>query len=171
MLVASLEHHMNTYNPSNPFKVPSCFQRADLQQRRRNRIKKVVIGVIAAFAALMVVLLIEGCMSEHARAATTTKEFCTAVSDTPPTPIAVTVQKTSAALQTNPVASVTVAPVAAKISAPSAAQVTESIYVVKSGDTLARIAKQHKLTVKALKSVNDLDTDSIVVGMKLKLPV
>jgi LysM repeat protein len=43
-------------------------------------------------------------------------------------------------------------------------------YTVKSGDTLARIASRNGVTVKALRSANNLRTDRIVVGQKLKLP-
>jgi len=43
-------------------------------------------------------------------------------------------------------------------------------YVVKSGDTLGRIAREHKTTVKALRDLNRLKTDAIKVGQKLKLP-
>jgi LysM repeat protein len=43
-------------------------------------------------------------------------------------------------------------------------------YVVKSGDTLSRIATQFKTTVSELKSINGLTTDRINVGQKLKLP-
>ncbi len=46
-----------------------------------------------------------------------------------------------------------------------------NVYVVKSGDTLSRIATQHKTTVKELKSLNGLTTDRINVGQKLKLPL
>lgn len=50
------------------------------------------------------------------------------------------------------------------------ATVGENVYVVKSGDTLSRIASQNKTTVKELKSLNGLTTDRINVGQKLKLP-
>ncbi len=43
-------------------------------------------------------------------------------------------------------------------------------YVVKSGDTLGRIAKAHGTTVKAIKSANNLTSDRIAVGKSLKLP-
>jgi peptidoglycan endopeptidase LytE len=43
-------------------------------------------------------------------------------------------------------------------------------YVVKSGDTLGKIASAHGTTVKAIKAANDLKTDQIKVGQKLKLP-
>ncbi len=45
-----------------------------------------------------------------------------------------------------------------------------TIYVVKSGDMLGRIAKAHGTTVAKLKALNDLKTSSIKVGQKLKLP-
>jgi LysM repeat protein len=43
-------------------------------------------------------------------------------------------------------------------------------YTVKSGDTLMKIAKTYGVTVKALRSVNNLKTDRIKVGDKLKIP-
>ena len=56
------------------------------------------------------------------------------------------------------------------MSAPSTVSAPETVYVVKAGDTLTRIAKQHQTTVKAIKAVNGLNRDTIGVGMKLKLP-
>jgi peptidoglycan endopeptidase LytE len=47
---------------------------------------------------------------------------------------------------------------------------SEQIYVVKSGDTLIKIATDHKTSVKALRSANSLTTDKIKVGQKLKIP-
>ena len=46
----------------------------------------------------------------------------------------------------------------------------ESVYAVKSGDNLSKIAAAHGTTIKALKSLNQLTTDRIKVGQKLKLP-
>jgi LysM repeat protein len=43
-------------------------------------------------------------------------------------------------------------------------------YVVKSGDTLTKIAKSHGTTVKAVESENNLSTTKIKVGQKLKIP-
>jgi LysM repeat protein len=54
----------------------------------------------------------------------------------------------------------------AMLSAPDAV----STYVVKSGDSLTKVAKDHGVTVKALRAANDLKTDKIKVGQKLKLP-
>lgn len=46
----------------------------------------------------------------------------------------------------------------------------ERIYIVKSGDTLTKIAKLHGTTVKALRAANKLRTDRIRVGDKLVIP-
>ncbi|HZR20200.1 MAG TPA: LysM peptidoglycan-binding domain-containing protein [Verrucomicrobiae bacterium] len=43
-------------------------------------------------------------------------------------------------------------------------------YSVKSGDTLTKIAGEFGVSVKALRSANNLKTDKIVVGQKLKIP-
>lgn len=43
-------------------------------------------------------------------------------------------------------------------------------YTVKSGDTLGKVAKANKTTVKAIRDLNKLKTDKITVGQKLKLP-
>lgn len=47
----------------------------------------------------------------------------------------------------------------------------EIIYTVKSGDNLTRIAAQHGTTVKAIRAANNLTTDRIKVGDKLRIPV
>lgn len=53
---------------------------------------------------------------------------------------------------------------------PSAPASSPQTYTVKSGDTLTRIASQHKTTVKALRAANSLKTDAIKVGQRLKIP-
>jgi LysM repeat protein len=44
------------------------------------------------------------------------------------------------------------------------------VYVVKSGDTLGKIAKAHGATTKELQTLNNLSTTQIKVGQKLKMP-
>jgi LysM repeat protein len=46
----------------------------------------------------------------------------------------------------------------------------ETLYEVKSGDSLSKIAKDHGTTVKAIQSANNLSTTRILVGQKLKIP-
>jgi LysM repeat protein len=43
-------------------------------------------------------------------------------------------------------------------------------YKVKSGDSLEKIAKNHQVTIQALKEANGLTTDRIVVGKNLIIP-
>ncbi len=45
----------------------------------------------------------------------------------------------------------------------------DAVYVVVRGDFLSRIAKRKGTTVKRLMQINDLDTDRIFVGQKLRL--
>lgn len=46
----------------------------------------------------------------------------------------------------------------------------ETVYTVKSGDTLSKIAKMYGTTYKAIQSANGLATTHIKVGQKLKIP-
>jgi len=46
----------------------------------------------------------------------------------------------------------------------------QEIYIVKSGDTLSKIAKRYGTTVRAIESENGLSTTHIKVGEKLKIP-
>lgn len=63
------------------------------------------------------------------------------------------------------------APAAAAPSAPAAPAVAGTgTYVVRAGDNLSVIARRHNTTVRDLKAVNSLSTDTIRVGQRLKLP-
>ena len=46
----------------------------------------------------------------------------------------------------------------------------QEIYIVKSGDTLSKIAKRYGTTVRAIESENGLASTHIKVGEKLKIP-
>jgi LysM repeat protein len=68
------------------------------------------------------------------------------------------------------------APVVAAAGTSTASGTTDTsngrqMYVVKSGDSLSKIAGEFAISVKALRSANNLTTDKIVVGQKLKVPV
>jgi LysM repeat protein len=149
---------------ANPFRIPPCLERADLQMRRQKRFQKIVVLTVAAVAALLVVLLIEGCVGEHAKASAAAPAAESQPKKT----------SASAAVESKPISALPPAPAPAasplKMSAPSTVSAPETVYVVKAGDTLTRIAKQHQTTVKAIKAVNGLNRDTIGVGMKLKLP-
>ena len=53
---------------------------------------------------------------------------------------------------------------------PMVAPADGSIYTVKSGDTLIRIARRHGTTVRAIQRANHLVSTKILVGQKLKIP-
>jgi LysM repeat protein len=55
-------------------------------------------------------------------------------------------------------------------SSPNASSDGNGTYVVKSGDTLGKIATAHGTTVKAVQKMNNLVTTQIRVGQKLKMP-
>ena len=161
---------MNFMNTSNPFQIPVCLQRADYQQRRRERFKKGFITAVAAIVVLLVGLLIEGCMTEKSTSATPTPGQKITVQPAPQaTPDTVVEQKPN---PTSPPASNVTRPPAAPAAVENtvAGNQTKTVYVVKSGDTLSRIAKVHGTTVKAIKAANNLTNDRIVVGSKLKIP-
>jgi LysM repeat protein len=162
---------MNIVNPSNPFQIPSCLQRADSQQRRRERFKKGFIAAVVAVVILLVGLLIEGCMSEQ----TTTPPPAKKVTQSTGVPASWTTPALTAEQQPKPVpqpnlnATSQIAPAVSTENAAIASQ-PETLYVVKSGDSLTRIAKAHGTTVQTLKAANGLKSDRIVVGAKLKIP-
>jgi len=54
--------------------------------------------------------------------------------------------------------------------APAHVTAATSTYVVKAGDNLVKIAKQHGTTVKAIQALNNLKFTQIKTGQKLKLP-
>ena len=45
------------------------------------------------------------------------------------------------------------------------------IYFVQKGDTLWNIAKHYNTTVKSIKDANKLESDLIIPGQKLLIPV
>jgi len=135
-------------NASNPFQVPAWTQ-INREQRRRERFKKTVIATVAAVVLLLVGLLIEGCKTERDTMSTsvTPQGQVSAAPAVPP--------------QSNPVP---------KENPVTDASHSPTVYVVKSGDTLSRIAKAHGTTVKAIEAANALNSDRIQVGAELKIP-
>lgn len=155
---------------ANPFQIPSCLQR-NLEQRRQERFKKAVVGSVAAFAALLVALLIAGCMGEHSKSASSQIPAIVEVSEPAPAQeIAAAETKPIVTVQSKLMAPPVITPAALKTVTPPAISGLETFYVVKPGDTLSRIAKLHQTTVKTIKAVNSLSSDIIAVGAKLKLP-
>lgn len=59
---------------------------------------------------------------------------------------------------------------AAGSAAPKAAAAAGDEYVVKSGDSLSKIAANHRVKLKDLREVNNLQNDNLKIGQKLKIP-
>ena len=57
-----------------------------------------------------------------------------------------------------------------KYKAPSTNTITDNYYIVKKGDTLWDLAKKYNTSVSTLKSLNNLSTNVLKIGQKLKLP-
>ena len=133
---------------------------------------------MAAVVVLLVGALIEGCMSEQAANTTPTTSSKVTELRTPrlnqlPAP---RLNQTAEAWpapdsnsQPEPAPIHKPATVIANENLPAPSH-SETVYVIKSGDTLTRIAKAHGTTVKALKAANGLASDNIVVGARLKIP-
>lgn len=62
------------------------------------------------------------------------------------------------------------APTPERLSATAPTSLGENIYTVVSGDTLSKIAQKHGTTWQELMAYNNLETTSIKVGDKLKIP-
>jgi LysM repeat protein len=153
----------------NPFQIPSCFK-LDIEQRRRERFKKTVVTSVIVSIAVVVGLLIEGCVSERSEVTPLPAQAAApqspAAKATPVPSAKPAVSQAPFLQQTSPVAlEKTAAPVASGSSSTGGA-----VYLVKSGDSLTRIAKTHGTTVKALRAANRLTSDHIVVGEKLNIP-
>lgn len=58
-----------------------------------------------------------------------------------------------------------------KASDPKLADAQGASYEVEQGDSLAKIAKKHKVSVDALKAANGMTTASLKIGQKLVIPV
>ncbi len=50
------------------------------------------------------------------------------------------------------------------------AETSAKTYRVKAGDSLEKIARNHKTNITALKNLNSLKSDKIVVGQELRIP-
>lgn len=135
-------------NATNPFQIPTWAQ-INREQRRRERFKRTVIVAVAAGVLVLIALLIEGCKMERAALSTPVTPQSQTPAIAPAIPPSQPVSQGSRVADTSH---------------------SVTVYVVKSGDTLSRIAKTHGTTVKAIEAANNLSSDRILVGAKLKIP-
>lgn len=161
-------------NAMNPFQVPTCFQN-DHERRRRERFKRTFIAVVATGALVLVGLLIEGCMSEHANAAATTTATGGSAPAANPAPVpastpAPVVTEPAPVAPSNPPPAMSPAPPPVSKADTFSPGHPVTMYVVRAGDSLTRIAKAHGTTVRAIEAANGMSTDHIAAGARLKIP-
>jgi LysM repeat protein len=156
-------------NATNPFQIPSCFQNSHAF-RRRERFKRVFVAVVATGILFLVGLLIEGCMSQHARITGATSGMAVSMEPSSNPPTVETAPKAVSISQPIPPPAMSQSATAVSKETTLPASHPPVIYTVKSGDNLTRIAKTHATTVEAIKAANGLASDRIAVGTKLKLP-
>jgi LysM repeat protein len=72
--------------------------------------------------------------------------------------------------QTIQIPAVSASTAALGFSEPGKSEGGTNVHTVKAGETLTKIAKQHGTTPKAIRAANNLKTDRLLVGQKLKLP-
>lgn len=154
----------------NPF-VPAGSLIAERQQRNRTQFKVAVYAALAAHAMLILGLLIQGCKSDNLPGGASGSEPASpASSEAKPVPA---IQAQPEAAQHASGAAPTISPAVNRrppANPVAATAHSDLIYVVKSGDTVPRIAKAHGTTAQALRAANSLKSDRLVVGMKLKVP-
>ena len=181
---------------ANPFGLPKVLL-AEREARRRKQFRAGVYAALITATILIMGMLIQGCRTQQAPSAgaaiqpVVRPDLRTPRQATNPLPTPMAQAETAA--ETNWISpqstslpenvtlpepgptSVpqTVAPnpepLPVKEVHKASAHQARGIYVVKSGDTLSRIAKAHVTTVKTLKTANHLSSDRIFVGEKLKL--
>ena len=181
---------------ANPFGLPKVLL-AEREARRRKQFRAGVYATLITATILIVGMLIQGCRTQQAPSAgaaiqpVVRPDLRTPRQATNPLPTPMAQAETAA--ETNWISpqstslpeNVTLPepgttsvpqtlapapePLPVKEVHKASAHQVRGIYVVKSGDTLSRIAKAHGTTVKALKTANHLSSDRIFVGEKLKL--
>ncbi len=157
----------------NPFNLPSLPQ-AERQRIRRERFKIVVWTVVAANVLLFAGMLIQGCQREPASTATQESNAAGTVASETNAPAAA--QETSA---TNapitptfqPPAPETAAAPAVTNAALEAVRPGTGQYSVVKGDSFYKIARAHRISMKALADANPgVDSAKLKVGQVLHLP-
>jgi len=145
---------------------------AELERKRRRAIKAGVFTSLVVASAFLLGMLIQGC---HSQRSTDTQPGLNspAPETTAPTNPPAIVERSP---DTNPPPQFVQPTAAIPNEPPPQSEVFEkskpdaTLYTVKRGDTLTRIARAHGTTVRLLKAENNLKSDQISVGKQLKIP-
>ena len=145
---------------------------AELERKRRRAIKAGVFTSLVVASAFLLGMLIQGCNSQRSTDAQPGLNS--------PTPKTTAPTNTPAIVEGGPSTNAPpqfVQPTAAIPNEPppqpeafEKSKPDATLYTVKRGDTLTRIARAHGTTVRLLKAENNLKSDQISVGKQLKIP-
>ena len=130
------------------------------QNKRRSRMKLAVFCVLAVSVCGLTAMLIQGCKNEK--------------NETPPQPMVDT--NPPPMIDTNPPPAMTNPPPVVTNPPPVVAPIVPEVpagseYTVAKGDTLAKIAKNNHVSLKALEAANpNVQPTKLKVGQKLTLP-
>ena len=156
-------------NNPNPF-VPKG-SLLEQQSQRRSRLKLAVFCVLAVSVTGLVAMLIQGCQREKP------KDDLNPMPAVDTNALAMEMTNTPAVVDTNP--PVPVPPVVSNPppvvvpppQLPPTAETAGSDYAVVQGDTLAKIAKAHGVSLKALEAANPgVDPKKLKIKQKLVIP-
>lgn len=158
--------HVKTLNPF----VPAVPLITLPNRSQRERFRTWFFTVLTAHVALFLFLLLKDYRDELIASARSLPEaMAGAAVQTTDVPVAAPNPSTeNPASPQAALAAPSPRPAAAASSDPASAD-AEGVYVVKAGDTLSQIARACGTTVKALKAANNLGTERLVIGQKLRL--
>jgi LysM repeat protein len=172
LLIVHAEVPVKTLNPF----VPTVPLITLPNRSQRERFKTWFFAVLAAHVAVFLVLLLKDYRDELTVNARSLPEAVgSPTTETLGAPVATPMPETKSPPPNSLLAQTIPAPVAPPIpptasTQPATAHSDPFYYVVKSGDTLSQLAKLYGTTVRAIKTVNNLGTERLAVGQKLKLP-
>ncbi|MBC8096823.1 MAG: LysM peptidoglycan-binding domain-containing protein [Akkermansiaceae bacterium] len=161
---------------TNPFTVSTSYL-ATQQQLRRERVKFTFYSVLGALIVFCLALLFQGCQHHEAASENPIKSREAAIAapaksmpaSTAARPV-VSEEKSPGVSALVPVQTRAVPAATAPVEMAVKAPVAQTLYVVKPGDSLSRIAKITGTTVVAIKAVNGLASERISAGKTLKIP-
>ena len=153
---------MNNLNPFVP-------QGSVLEQnKRRSRMKLAVFCVLTVSVCGLTAMLIQGC--KRGVTETPPPDMGSSMTTTSLPPAEVSTSAPPAEVSTGAPPAVVVPPVVAPI-APVVPEAAGSEYTIVKGDTLAKIAKNNHVTLKALQAANpNVQPTKLKVGQKLTIP-
>lgn len=138
----------------------------------RERFRTLILTILGAQVAFLLVLLLHGYRAESSPLSVPAEESASPPAPPPAIPATLPRQAAPAPAATSLLveAALPAAVTPTKETASATPEAFATIYVVKSGDTLNRIARAHGTTIRALKAANNLPGERLGVGLKLRIP-